>query len=86
MGIICSEPKKPQEKANEAIDEFVNDATNDGSFESLKEIVAYIFAPPLKNNKYIAKHRKYIKCEYCESEIEDIFFNCPNCGAPLKRR
>lgn len=32
------------------------------------------------------KHQnKYIKCEYCNSELEDKYINCPNCEAPLRR-
>ena len=41
---------------------------------------------PIEKAKECQQSRKYIKCEYCESELEDKYINCPNCGAPLKRR
>lgn len=28
---------------------------------------------------------KSCKCEYCNSEVDISYINCPNCGAPLKR-
>lgn len=29
--------------------------------------------------------KRYVKCEYCGSELEDKHINCSNCGAQLKR-
>lgn len=26
---------------------------------------------------------KSCKCEYCNSEVDTTYINCPNCGAPL---
>lgn len=25
------------------------------------------------------------QCEYCNSEVDRTYVNCPNCGAPLKK-
>ncbi len=25
------------------------------------------------------------QCEYCNSEVDSTYINCPNCGAPLNR-
>ncbi len=31
-------------------------------------------------------HSPYVKCEYCDSWVDTTHINCPNCGAPIKRR
>ena len=31
-------------------------------------------------------HSPYVKCKYCDSFVETTHINCPNCGAPVKRR
>lgn len=28
---------------------------------------------------------KSCKCEYCNSEVDATYINCPNCGAPIQR-
>ena len=49
----------------------------------MKTNIAYI--PIAEARGITLKVDKYIRCEYCNSELEDKYVNCPNCGAPLRR-
>ena len=92
MGIMCYEPKPIKIKIAKNIIEAVGAPLQNGEIVYvLEENTMYrsngrqqLF--PIEEAKECEQNRKYIKCEYCESELEDKYINCPNCGAPLKRR
>ena len=39
----------------------------------------------LSTQPEVSCQQAYIRCEYCDSELENKYINCPNCGAPLRR-
>ena len=97
MGIIFPEPKPPKRFALQSLKPKICQNINeiDRSKLSMGELVycisdfsMYLFNGATLNKLSMdrEKHRnKYIRCEYCNSELEDKYVNCPNCGAPLKR-
>lgn len=93
MGIMYPEPKPPiKMKIAKNIIEAVGTPLQDGEIVYVLEKNTMYMSNgrhqlfPIGEEKECEQIRKYIKCQYCESELEDKYINCPNCGAPLKRR
>lgn len=81
MGVIFPEPKpsKRQPSLDNGKSVGQSNSMRDETFNTLQQIANWVAANSCANEN------KYIKCEYCNSELEDKYVNCPNCGAPLKR-
>ena len=97
MGIIFPEPKPPKRFASQGlkpkmclnINEIDNSKLSYGELiYCISDFSMYLFNGTTLNKLSMDRNNhqnKYIRCEYCNSELEDKYVNCPNCGAPLKR-
>ena len=97
MGVIFPESRPPKRFATQGLKHKTCKNINeiDSSKLSMGELVycvsdlsMYLFNGATLNKLSMdgdEHQNKYIRCEYCDSELEDKYINCPNCGAPLRR-